>query len=176
MMNFCSTRFSYTFTLLFLHPMNEVIYQADFKTLKHAYLEVKTFLEQESSGPVSSLQTKIENDLGMAGDDNAELLEKFVEKYQLNIEGFDYSKHFLSEGELFGSWAALIRLLLFPIYFFLCFITAITLGKIDLTDKKIGPRSEHDKLNLSFGDLLVWRLTGFYNLRENVRVKLIPAK
>jgi hypothetical protein len=97
MMNFCSTRFSYTFTLLFLHPMNEVIYQADFKTLKHAYLEVKTFLEQESSGPVSSLQTKIENDLGMAGDDNAELLEKFVEKYQLNIEGFDYSKHFLSE-------------------------------------------------------------------------------
>lgn len=94
--------------------MSPILLHLDFKTLRQAYNEVKNFIETESASSVSSLNTKIEEDLGCAGDDNAELLEKFVTKYNLDITGFDYSKHFLSEGELFDSGTVLLMLLSLP--------------------------------------------------------------
>ena len=54
--------------------MSPIIQQFEFKTLRQAYIEVKAFIEEESASRVSSLNTKIEEDLGCAGDDNAELL------------------------------------------------------------------------------------------------------
>ena len=80
----------------------------DFATLRQAYSEVKTFIEKETNDKVDSLNTKIEDDLGYAGDDNWELLQKFVTTYKLDTTGFDYSKHFLSEGELFDSSAGFL--------------------------------------------------------------------
>ncbi len=50
--------------------MADIIYYSDFKTLRQAYLEVKKFLGAETGDTVTSVKTKIENDLGCAGDDN----------------------------------------------------------------------------------------------------------
>jgi hypothetical protein len=91
--------------------MSPTVLHIDFKTLRQAYVEVKNFIEAESASHVSSLNTRIEEDLGCAGDDNADLLDRFITKYNLDITGFDYSTHFLSEGELFGSGVVLLRLL-----------------------------------------------------------------
>jgi hypothetical protein len=57
--------------------------------LRLAYIEVKSFIENESGDAITSLNTRIENDLGIAGDDNLDLLEKFVAKYELGVTGFD---------------------------------------------------------------------------------------
>ena len=152
--------------------MTETLHHTNFKALRLAYLEVKSFIEHESSDEITSLNTRIENDLGMAGDDNLELLEKFVAKYKLSTEGFDYSKHFLSEGELFNSGTALINLLLIPIFLLRWIIKLITFGRIDLIDKQLLPNSGRQTLDITFGDMLVWYLTGTFNLRSNVRVTL----
>jgi len=148
------------------------LHHTDFKTLRLAYLEVKSFIENESGDEITSLDTKIENDLGLAGDDNWELLEKFVTKYKLNTTGFDYSKHFLSEGELFNSGTALISLLMIPVIILRWFIKLITFGKYDFTDKQLFPNAERKTLDMTFGDMLVWYLTGTYNLRGNIKVTL----
>src|SRR5688572_14909962 len=120
-----------------MRHMTRTIYQTDFKTLRLAYFEVKSFIENESGDEVANLNTRIENDLGMAGDDNYELLEKFVKKYRLSTTGFDYSKHFLSEGELFNSGTALVSLLMIPVHILRWVIKVITLGKYDFTSRQL---------------------------------------
>lgn len=46
------------------------------------------------------INTKIENDLGVSGDDAIDLLEKFSDKYNVDVSSFEFSKYFLSEGEI----------------------------------------------------------------------------
>lgn len=152
--------------------MTPTVLHIDFKTLRQAYIEVKFFVEKEVGDNVSSLKTKIEDDLGCAGDDNYELLEKFVTKYKLDVTGFDYSKHFLSEGELFGSGAALLTLP-FTIVFWLTKL--LTFGKIDLNKVNLFPNWQRQTTDITFGDLLTWYLTGKYNLRTDVVVQLRNA-
>lgn len=151
--------------------MQTTVICKDFKTLRWAYEEVKLFLEKETLDKVSSLKTKIDLDLGCSGDDNWELLEKFVQNYQLNTTGFDYSKHFLSEAELFGSGPALLTLLTLPALLVAWVIKVITLGKIDFTKFEfLNPNRQ--TADLAFGDMLTWYLTGDYCLRTDVKFYL----
>ena len=152
--------------------MGDTIYYSDFKTLRQAYIEVKSFLENETSDTVNSLKTKVEEELGCAGDDNLELLERFVAKYKLDSTGFDYAKHFLSEGELFGSGIVLLQILTLPIIVVFWLIKLLTIGKVDLTKKKLVPDWNRPTLDMTFGDMLTWYLTGKYNLRKCVTVIL----
>jgi len=147
----------------------------DFATLRQAYSEVKTFIEKETNDKVDSLNTKIEDDLGYAGDDNWELLQKFVTTYKLDTTGFDYSKHFLSEGELFDSSAGFLTLLGFPIVMIAWTIKILSFGKIDWTKKQLFPDWHRQTLDLTFGDMLTWYLTGKYNLRKDIRFRLKNA-
>jgi hypothetical protein len=138
-------------------------------------MEVKSFVEKEVGDEVSSLKTKIEDDLGCAGDDNYELIEKFVTKYKLDVTGFDYSKHFLSEGELFGSGAALLTLLTLPFSIVFWLIKVLTFGKVDLNKANLLPNWQRQTTDMTFGDFLTWYLTGRYNLRPDVVVRLRNA-
>ena len=132
-------------------------------------------MESESYEDVSSIHTKIVDDLGCAGDDNWELMTRFVTKYKLDSTGFDYSKHFLSEGELFDSGAALLQLLVLPIRIVLLLIKLFTFGKHDFTSKRLMPNWNREITDMTFGDMLTWYLTGKYNLRENIRIELRTA-
>jgi hypothetical protein len=151
--------------------MSQLIYYADFKTLRQAYCEVKSFIETETLDNVSSLNTKIEYDLGCAGDDNLELLEKFVSIYQLDTIGFDYSTHFLSEGELFGSVSAFLTLLGLPVFISTWLLKIITFNKVDWTHKQVFPILNRETSDMTFGDLLTWYLTGKYTLRKDIQVR-----
>src|ERR1700749_5082413 len=110
----------------------ETTRQIEFDKLRHAYVTVKSFIESESYEKVKSLNTKIEEDLGLSGDDNLDLLKKFVKKFELDYKDFDYSKHFLSEGELYGSEAALTNLLALSIWLPLKTIELLTFNKIKI--------------------------------------------
>lgn len=137
-----------------------------FSTLRKAYHEVKSFLEGEIEDKVKSLSTTIDNDLGCTGDDNYELLVKFVEKYNLNHEDFDYDVHFLSEGELFGSSTMFLYLLLSPLYI----LKAISFGKVNL----LPPAGYWDREtnDLTFGDMITWYLAKDFKLRKDLNIKL----
>ena len=142
----------------------------DFKSLRQAYKEVKTFIEYEVGSDVYSLNTKIEDDLGCAGDDNYELLDKFVTKYKLDYADFDYSKHFLSEGEITNPLLTFIAL---PILIIMLIIWLLTFGNINLFKVKLFSSWQRQTLDMTFGDMLTWYLAGKYCLRADARFKLM---
>ena len=147
----------------------ETIITSDYKSLKLAYVEVKAFIEEVGT-EVNSLQTKIDEDLGCAGDDNYELLEKFIERYNLDYAGFDYSTHFLSEGELFSSLNSLLTLIALPIAITFWLIKVITGGKVDFFKTTLLPNWQRPTLDLTFGDMLTWYLRGKYSLRSTLNL------
>lgn len=147
----------------------ERIILTDFGCARQAYIEVKTFIEVETSSKVSSLSTRIEDDLGCSGDDNYYLFEKFIAKYNLDCTDFDYSKHFLSEGELITpSWMVLAL----PIFIYVLIIRLLAFGNSKFFEINLFPPLQ-PTLDMTFGDMLTWYLAGKYCLRSEVRFKLI---
>lgn len=139
-----------------------------YSEIRQSYQTVKDFIESESYTSVKSLNTRIEADLRMAGDDNYELLEKFVERFKLDYKDFDYPKHFKSEGELFGSGAALLTII--SLIFWL---PAKTIELISFNRIKLFRREEKDKrLDLTFRDMLTWYIEGRYKLGNEVKYKI----
>lgn len=150
-------------------------YHKEYKDLKQAYIEVKNFLETETGENRITLKTQITNDIGYVGDDSLELLEKFVSKYGLDIEGFDFSKHFLTEGEVADGVGAFLQLIFLPITILIGLIQLVSFGRINLTKEHKFPDIYRDTLDLSFGDMLTWYLTGKFSLRKEVRFQLVNA-
>lgn len=155
-----------------LQMTNMEVKEIEFSKLRHAYVTVKTFLESESWEKVKSLDTKIENDLGMAGDDNLELLEKFVEKFQLDYQNFNYSKHFLSEGELFNHVNSLLTLLTLSVWIPLKTIELISLNKIKLEKPNFNNYPERE--DLTFREMITWYLEKDYVSNESLKYKIKP--
>ena len=151
--------------------METTIVYSDFKTLREAYLEVKKFITEETYKETLSLKTTIEGDLGCAGDDNLELLEKFVDTYNVDFEGFDYSKHFLSEGELFGSVSIIVFILSLLFSLIAGLTKIISFHKIDFTNYQSFPNTNQKAMDMTFGDMLTWYLIGKYSLSSKVNFR-----
>lgn len=149
--------------------MQNQVYSADFATLKNAYKEVKGFLEGEVwNDEKVNLRTTIVNDLGLEGDDNLELLEKFVEKYNLDYSDFDYSKHFLSEGELFNDKAFYSSLLLLPVWL----IEKLSFGTLKIYPYSLFERFYRPTTDMTFRGMVEWYLTKTYIPSENLSIRL----
>ena len=140
--------------------------------IKDAYLEVKKFLEHASGEKINNLNTKIVDDLKLWGDDNYFLLQEFIEKYNLDFNEFEYEKHFDYEAEFIGFKNMIIGTLKLP--FALINILIVKLIAPDFhsrIDKLMYDRS-NEKLDLTFGDLVLSKLTGKFCLRNQLKVEI----
>lgn len=144
--------------------------EIEFSKLRHAYLTVKTFIESESWEEVNSLETKIKHDPGLAGDDNLDLLEKFVSKFELENQNFNYSKHFYSEGELFNSATAFETLLNLSVWIPLETIELFTFNKIKLEKPTFNSLPKRE--DLTFRELIIWYIEKDYLSPETVKYKI----
>lgn len=148
--------------------MESQIEQVEFTRLRHAYITIKSFLENESRVNVNSLKTTLAKDLGLYGDDNLELLEKFVKKFELSHNGFPHEKHFYSEGEFFDPAAALFNLLILPVWLPLRTIELLTLNMVKLPKPGFF-EPERDVTDLTFKDLVIWYIKGEYPADREIR-------
>ncbi|WP_204346633.1 hypothetical protein [Psychroserpens algicola] len=145
--------------------------KVEFNQLRKVYKEVKDFLENASGDNVNGLNTKIAEDLGLWGGDNYFLLEEFVTKNNLNFDKFDYSQHFESEGVLFNGSNALIGLLTLP-FLIVTRIIKWIFPKINTPfDNSFLPK-KNEKIDLTFGDLIVCKLKGEFCLRKNTLIEI----
>lgn len=151
--------------------MDREVKQIEFSKLRFAYNTVKRFMEEEAFDGVTSLRTKIAEDLGMTGDDNHEFLSKFVKKYELDYHEFQYEKHFYTEDELYDSTAALINLLSLSIWIPLKTIGLLTFNKIQ-TPKLRSYKPPREVTDMTFRDLLVWYIEGKYISGDKIRYEI----
>jgi hypothetical protein len=152
--------------------MEQSIYQIEFKELRNAYREVKDSLERETAGEITSVKKDIEVGLQIAGDDTYELMDKSITVYRLEANGFDINRHFLSEGEQFGSSIAILQLLSLPFLLGAWLLKLLTFSKVDYTKKVVLPEYGRQTTGLTFGDLVTWYIVGKFNLRKDVRFVL----
>jgi hypothetical protein len=152
--------------------MEQSLYHISFKELRKAYQEIKAFLERESAGHISSIKMDIEEDLQIAVDDTYELMDRFITVYRLEANGFDITKHFLSEGEQFETGIAILRLISLPFLLAVWLLKIFTFGKVDYTKKVVLPEYNRKTAGLTFGDLVTWYIIGKFSLRKDVRFVL----
>jgi len=143
----------------------------EFSKLRHAYIVVKNFLEEESRENVKSLDTKIAEDLGLYGDDNYELLIKFIDKFEVEHSEFDYGKHFHSEGEIANPTIALLNLLTLSIWLPIKTIELLTLNRIKLPKPKFHG-ADRKVSDMKFKELLTWYIEGKYSNDTDIKYTL----
>jgi hypothetical protein len=154
--------------------MERQIKQIEFSKLKFAYQTVKEFLDNESFKNVKSLKTTVAGDLSLLGDDNGEMLGRFIEKFELDYDGFKYEKHFYDECELFGSEAALANLLTLSVWLPLKTIELLTLNKLKIKKPNFN-NPGRDVSDMTFKDLLTWYLEGNYATADQIKYELKNA-
>lgn len=142
-----------------------------FANLRQSYVTVKDFVESETGETVKSLDTKIAEDLGLWGDDNWDLLTKFVTKFKLDSKDFEYDKHFESEGELFNSGALLLTILSAVVLAPLKLIELLSFKRIDFGLKLFQPGREKRPLDLSFRDMVTWYIEGQFKLGTEIKYR-----
>ena len=140
----------------------------EFSKLRHAYIVVKNFLEEESRENVKSLSTKIAEDLSLYGDDNYELLVKFIDKFEVEHSEFDYGKHFHSEGEIADPTIALFNLLTLSVWLPMKTLELLTLNKIKLPKPKFHS-PERKVSDMKFKELLTWYIEGEYKTDVDIK-------
>ncbi len=150
------------------------IRQIEFSKLRHAYVTVKTFIDKETDGynKSESLKSNLKGDIGLYGDDNLDLLEKFVNKFELDFKNFDYDKHFHSEEELFGTEAALYNLLSLSVWLPLKTIELLTFNKVKLVKPKLPVTPGRIVADLSFKDMLIWYIEKEYKTSGEIKYEI----
>ena len=140
----------------------------EFTKLKLAYITVKNFLEKEAGESVDSLKIKIVKDLWMSGDDNYFMLTKFVNKFELNHDDFNYDEHFHSEGEIADPTLALFNLLTLSVWLPLKTIELLTFNNLKIK-KPSFHKPERKVTDMTFKDLLTWYIEGKYISSEKIK-------
>ena len=154
--------------------MEREIREVEYGKLKLAYQTVKQFLDSESFKKVNSLKTTVVGDLSLLGDDNSEMLGRFVEKFELEYDGFIYEEHFYDENELFGSEAALANLLTLSVWLPLKTIELLTLNKLKIKKPNFN-NPGREVSDMTFKDLITWYLEGNYTTADKIKFEIKNA-
>jgi len=156
----------------------KTVIKISFINLKQNYLEVQQFLQKESGEKNIYSKSKVANDLSLWGDDNYDMLEDFITKYNLDFSDFKYDKHFESEGELTISIWSILSVLLLPLFitkgilsYLLNFLSNKYSYKIDKFNFFL-KEYKSDKIDLTMGDLITSKIQGKFSLREDIRFVL----
>lgn len=135
----------------------------------------------------SNLNTIIEDDLGITGDDASELMEKFSTKFNVDLAGFNFMKFFSPEGcdstalllippYLIALLVALVKysmailayIFSYKLYRWVLHFKARTI--IQVAIQMLEPEG---KKTLKIGDLVASAACGKFVLREDVKFKLV---
>ncbi|QNF31853.1 DUF1493 family protein [Adhaeribacter swui] len=130
----------------------------------------------------TNFKSSIENDLGITGDDAVELLEKFAQKFKVDLDGFDFSKYFSPEGVYVNPLLIPIIALLITLFLVKTFIAGIVYPFDSEQGKKIFNFINSDQINKFFNkiwpsklekltveDLITTAIKGKFIKRETVK-------
>lgn len=117
------------------------------------------------------LRDKIAEDLGWWGDDNYFFLLTTVEKYNLDHSTFDYSEHFEDETEIITPLIQLLTPIIIVAWLSWLLVERAFPGQFQQPDF-LKEKTDNPRLDLTVGDLIVWRLAGRFCLREEADIRI----
>lgn len=142
-----------------------------YSLVRYIYLDTLDYLSGAGGESDLNLSDKLAEDLGLWGDDNAFLLEDFVDRFQLDYSAFNYAEHFERETELITIGTQLITPFLIAGWLIWKIIERAFPGcpTPNVFDDKL--RSKNPRKDLTVGDLITWRLTGRFQLRTQADIR-----
>lgn len=140
-----------------------------FAEIRRAYEDVMRDLA--FAGNDLELTDKVAEDLDLWGDDNYFFLFDMVDRYNLDHSTFDYSKHFEDEGELFTPLTQLFSPFLLIAWLGWLLVERTLPGQFQ-RPCFLEEKTEPPRLDLTVGDLIAWRLTGNFCLRETANIRV----
>jgi acyl carrier protein len=169
--------------------MEKSVVYTSYTDLKQLSLSITEFVAEKSDVGIEDMtfKTSLLNDLGVDGDDAAELLEAFMEKYKVDFSEFEFLAYFDTEGFpitslpiiLFRLVGFLAFSLLFPIELIIRDIYWLINPKIQvypLTKTIFESNRSSNLKSLTLGDLIASAHQGKFTKRENIHFVLSPVQ
>lgn len=110
-----------------------------------------------------SINTSLNNHLGINGDDWNELLQELVQKVNIDMTGFEADKYFFSDREL--SDASLFNLLAFPFFAIAYLLSGV---RKTTTFRNYVNNYRGKKKAITIGDLIATKFAGKFIHRSEV--------
>jgi len=116
-------------------------------------------------------KTRIEDDLGITGDDADELIQKFEKHFHVDMATLNFSDYFYSEGMYFLPTAILLKLILLPFSILVLPFSFAAFKEMFFYNPLINNKTE--KRDLTVGDLITSTFTHKFTLQKDVIIKLV---
>lgn len=171
-----------------MEPSSMTLVPVKYSDLRATATSVMEFVKNEYWWEDNSnLQTVIEDDLGITGDDADELMQKFSKKFNVDLTGFNFMKFFDPEGVdssfLLLIPPFLIAVLVAFVKYTLVILAYIVSYKLYRRLRTFKARSiiygaikmleREGRETLTIGDLVVSATCGKFKLRREVRFQLL---
>ena len=132
------------------------------------FLQENYWVEKDTNS-----KTKIEDDLGITGDDAAELIQKFEQQFHVNMNGLNFTEYFYCEGEGTDIFPINLfhKLILLPFAVLILPFSFATFKEMIFYNPLSNITSE--KKSLFVGDLITSSFTNKFTLQRDVVIKLI---
>jgi hypothetical protein len=163
--------------------------EIEYKTLRKITREVYQFVKEECGVDYYKCHKKskvgLEDDLGITGDDGYELVEKFSEIFNVNVDNFDYLIYFDPEPGPVDYFFSLIFIIVFLVIWLAKHLVALLLYPFSrkLSQKILADEISSSKLSqeplaynpqkrqkeLTVGDLIASAVKGEFVERSNVK-------
>jgi Protein of unknown function (DUF1493) len=121
----------------------------------------------------TSSKSRIEDNLGITGDDADEMIQKFEQYFNVDMRNLSFSEYFYCEGENGGIFPLLflLKLFLFPVAVLILPFSYTTFKGIIFYSPFEGGNSP--KKALTVGDLITSSFTHKFTLQSDVIIKLV---
>jgi hypothetical protein len=170
------------------------IIRITFSELRCISVSVISFIEQEYwFEKDSSFKTELENDLGITGDDGAELMKKFSKRFGVNLSDFQVDQYFYPEPTA-GSPLVIIFAFILLVIFLLKVIVVLLLFPFNqkksqeiwyhnligylnkFADQFVNDKEEKEKKKLMIADLISSVIKGKFIHRQEIKFVLVKSK
>jgi len=147
-----------------------------FKWIRQRRKEVLLFLEKNYGTEKDTTSvSRIENDLGITGDDASELIQKFEQEFSVDMNGLIFTGYFYDESEAVDA-NSFVFLLLFKLFLLPIALVALPFSWSDCKEILLcNPfrRDRSKKNELTVGDLITCTFTHKFTLQKDIAIRLI---
>lgn len=145
-----------------------------YRWIKQRRKDVLGFLEDNfRTEKNTTSKSRIEDDLGITGDDADEMIQKFEEYFHVDMRSLNFSEYFYCEGESAGVFLPVLLLKVFLLPFAVLVLPFSYTAFKEMIFYTPFEGNHSPKKALTVGDLITSSFTHKFTLQNDVIIKLV---